>query len=124
MLACPSPNAYSLAMPQSMRCSPTLNVDRLKPFFECVGTQPAPWQVSDAGQENKHQMELLPPGREAYLLNVRHRPAGYPLSAHCAGDLWLNMFPAAVSGRGPVVFCMRKVIYIYKWPRKKNRKNI
>ena len=29
--ACPSPNAYTLALPRKMRCSPTVNVDRLKP---------------------------------------------------------------------------------------------
>ncbi len=32
--ACPSPNAYTLALPRKMRCSPTVNVDRLKPFSE------------------------------------------------------------------------------------------
>ena len=26
--ACPSPNAYTLALPRKMRCSPTVNVDR------------------------------------------------------------------------------------------------
>jgi hypothetical protein len=31
--ACPSPNAYTLALPRKMRCSPTVNVDWLKPFF-------------------------------------------------------------------------------------------
>ncbi len=31
--ACPSPNAYTLALPRKMRCSPTVNVDRLKPFI-------------------------------------------------------------------------------------------
>jgi hypothetical protein len=30
--ACPSPNAYTLALPRKMRCCPTVNVDRLKPF--------------------------------------------------------------------------------------------
>ena len=32
--ACPSPNAYTLALPRKMRCSPTINVDRLKPFTD------------------------------------------------------------------------------------------
>ena len=27
--ACPSPNAYTLTLPHKMRCSPTVNVDRL-----------------------------------------------------------------------------------------------
>ena len=31
--ACPSPNANTLALQRKMRCSPTVNVDRLKPFF-------------------------------------------------------------------------------------------
>jgi hypothetical protein len=57
--ACPSPNAYTLALPRKMRCSPTVNVDRLKPFFERLGTAPAPGPVSDAGQEGEHEVELL-----------------------------------------------------------------
>ena len=36
--ACPSPNAYKLALPRKMRCSPTVNVDRLKPFHESGST--------------------------------------------------------------------------------------
>ena len=47
VLACPSPNAYTLALPRRMRCSPTVNVDRLKPFFERFGAPPAPGPVSD-----------------------------------------------------------------------------
>ena len=57
--ACPSPNAYTLALPRKMRCSPTVNVDRLKPFFERAGAAPAPGPVSDAGQEGEHEVELL-----------------------------------------------------------------
>ena len=33
-IACPHPNAQTLALPHRMRCSPTVNVYRLKPFFE------------------------------------------------------------------------------------------
>ena len=40
VMACPSPNAYTLALPRKMRCSPTVNVDRLKPFFERAGATP------------------------------------------------------------------------------------
>ena len=57
--ACPSPNAYTLALPRRMRCSPTVNVDRLKPFVERAGAVPAPGPVSDAGQEGEHEVELL-----------------------------------------------------------------
>ena len=47
--ACPSPYAFTLALPRKMRCSPTVNVDRLKPFFARAGTPPVPGPVSDAG---------------------------------------------------------------------------
>jgi hypothetical protein len=30
--ASPSPTTYTLSLPRKMRCSPTINVDRLKPF--------------------------------------------------------------------------------------------
>jgi hypothetical protein len=57
--ACSAPNACTLALPRRMRCSPTVNVDRLKPFFERAGTAPAPGPVSDVGQEGEHEVELL-----------------------------------------------------------------
>ncbi len=59
MIACPSPNAYTLALPRRMCCSPTVNVDRLKPFFERLGTAQAPGPVFDVGQKGKHEMVLL-----------------------------------------------------------------
>ena len=57
--ACPSPNAYTLSLPSKMRCSPTVNVDRLKPFFARTGAPPPPGPGSDAGQEGEHEVELL-----------------------------------------------------------------
>ena len=52
--ACPSPNAYTLALPRKMRGSLTVNVDRLKPFVTRAGTSPAPGPVPDTGQEGEH----------------------------------------------------------------------
>ena len=47
--ACPSPNAYALALPRKMLCSTVVNVNSLKPFFVLAGTPPDPGPVSDAG---------------------------------------------------------------------------
>ena len=57
----PGPNTYTLALPRKMRCSPTVNVDRLKPFFERSDEQPPPCPVSesDAGQAGEHEVDLL-----------------------------------------------------------------
>ncbi len=59
--ACPSPNAYTLALPRKIRCSPTVNVDWLIPFHvRADDLDPlAPGQVSDPGQEGEHEVELL-----------------------------------------------------------------
>jgi hypothetical protein len=57
--SCPSPNAYTLALPRRMRCSPTVNVNRLKPFFERAGPAPAPGPISNGGQEGEHEVVLL-----------------------------------------------------------------
>ncbi len=35
--ACPSPSTYTLALQRRMQCSPTVNVDRLKPFYGAGG---------------------------------------------------------------------------------------
>ena len=62
MTACPSPNAYTLALPRKMRCSPTVNVDRLKPYFERAADLPPPGPSTDAAgqaREGEHEVELL-----------------------------------------------------------------
>ena len=48
VIACPNPNAYTLALPRQMRCSPTVNVNCLKPFYERAGELSAPGPVSHA----------------------------------------------------------------------------
>ena len=55
----PSPNAYTLALPRKVRCSPTVNVDRLKPYIERPSELPPPGPTNDAGQEGEHEVELL-----------------------------------------------------------------
>lgn len=42
-----------------MKCSPTVNVDRLKPFHTRVGASPPPGPVDDPGQEGEHEVEML-----------------------------------------------------------------
>ena len=84
--ACPSPNAYTLELPHKMRCSPTVNVDRLKPYFARADAIPPPGPVSDAGQEGEHEVELLLNRRKfrgvtQYL--VRWRGHAAPEDAWC-----------------------------------------
>ena len=57
--ACPSPNTYTLALLRRMRCSPMVNVYRLKPFSALAGASPAPGPVPNAGQQGEHEVELL-----------------------------------------------------------------
>ena len=46
-------------MPRKIRCSPTVNVDRPKPYFARADETPPSGPVSDAGQEGEHEVELL-----------------------------------------------------------------
>ena len=57
----PSPNAYTLVLQRKIRCSPTVNVDQLKPFVTRASLRksPVPWPVSETGQEGEHEVELL-----------------------------------------------------------------
>ena len=48
--ACPSPNAYTLALRRKVRCSRTVN----KTLFARAGMPPAPGPVSNLRQEGEH----------------------------------------------------------------------
>jgi hypothetical protein len=81
------PEPQRLSLPRKMRCSPTVNVDRLKPFHSQAGAAPAPGNVSDAGQEGEHEVELLLSRREIrgvtrYLVRWRGHTS--------ADDEWLR----------------------------------
>jgi hypothetical protein len=85
--ACPSPNAYTLALPRKMRCSPTVNVDRLKPFDARADEPPAPGPVLDQGQEGEHDVVLLLNGKEIQgVLHYLVRWRGHT----SADDEWLR----------------------------------
>jgi hypothetical protein len=95
--ACPGPNAYTLALPSRMLCSPIVNVDRLKPLFERDGVDPAPGPVSDVGQEGEHKVELLlnrteKRGVARYLVRWRGHTS--------ADDEWLRGGARALPGEG------------------------
>ena len=53
------PNAYTLALPRRFRCSPTVNVDRLKPYHARDDRSAPPGPVSNPGQEGEYVVEQL-----------------------------------------------------------------
>jgi hypothetical protein len=57
--ACPSPDAYPLALPPRMRCCSTVHAGRRTPFHARVGAPPAPGPVWSGGQEGEREAERL-----------------------------------------------------------------
>ena len=53
------PNTYTLTLPRRFKCSPTVNVDRLKPFHPRADRPDPPGPVSDPGREGEHVVEQL-----------------------------------------------------------------
>ena len=53
------PNTYTLALPRRFRCSPTVNVERLKPYYARDGRPAPPGPISDPGQEGEFVVEQL-----------------------------------------------------------------
>ena len=53
------PNTYTLTLPARFKCSPTVNVDRLKPYFLRTGRPPSPGPVTDPGQAGEYLVEQL-----------------------------------------------------------------
>ena len=53
------PNTYTLALPRRFRCSPTVNVERLKPYHPRPDGPVPPGPVLDPGQEGEYVVEQL-----------------------------------------------------------------
>ena len=103
VVACPGPNTYTLALPRKMCCSPTVNVERLKPFFERLDALSPPGPVLDSGQEGEHEVELLlnrslVRGVTQYLVRWRGH-AAVTLRRRTLGSGWRSWTTAASSWR-------------------------
>ena len=59
VIALAGPNAYTLALPRRFRCSPTVNVDRLKPYHARPDKPDPPGPVADPGQAGEYVVEQL-----------------------------------------------------------------
>ena len=53
------PNTYTLILPKRFKCSPTVNVERLKPFYPRADRRAPPGPVSDPGQEGEYVVAQL-----------------------------------------------------------------
>ena len=54
-----SPNTYTLTLSLRFKCSPTVNVDRLTPYFPRAGRPPSPGPVTDSSQAGESVVEQL-----------------------------------------------------------------
>jgi hypothetical protein len=59
MAALAGPNTYMLTLPRRFKCSPTVNVVRLNPFYSHADRPDPPGPVGDPGQEGEHIVEQL-----------------------------------------------------------------
>ena len=50
------PKTYTLTLPARFKCSPTVNVDRLKPFFLRTGRPPSPGPFTHRGQAGEYEL--------------------------------------------------------------------
>ncbi len=48
-----------LALPKRFKSSPTVNVERLKPYYARTGRRSSPGPVADPGQEGKYEVEQI-----------------------------------------------------------------
>ena len=53
------PNTYTLALPKRFKCSPTVNVERLKPYYARTGRRSSPGPVADPGQDGEYEVEQI-----------------------------------------------------------------
>ncbi len=53
------PNTYTLSLPKRFKCSPTVNVERLKPYYARTGRRSSPGPVADPGQEGEYEVEQI-----------------------------------------------------------------